>query len=1144
MSLDGESAPSLPLERDIRSLLDACQACGEDPSSKKSFGEALKSLHRELVVLTTQSESTNCAQSSSAQDVDVGGESPTSQTKEVDFLRNVARELINIDRVIFSVDDEINSEDFQDQFDYDRDCNWYNDAMRTMTSWEADCDTTGATALAGCDNFSQGGTDHSCDDPERWIDRCLDVCGYAISLEAAVDCLRQEVHAASHSSFPTSVTAAGLKEDTEKPVFAAVITSLRTVRRRLLLTGSLSWKEAIDLTCVPGPHRDLLIRLKGALEPEKLHQLLESMILPLEYHNGKDVLHSGPGKDRQEPQRLAGMVPNQNQALSDSLAGVSTTVLPALISSACYAINLPLPSWSSPKRSFGTLFHSALKILLVAKVLDGYVASIDDASPPSEGRHLGILDVPSPTMSAVATNHFQLLVKHMIENGQSEIVAKHAYDCWKSSEAEQASADDFDSPRSIVCAQLNATIASLASKREVSMFSRSILRHCVKQEMPKSANGSHLSQRTRDVIDDVCKTNIVPFLCGVLLPVLSKDLELAQALVQFIILCPPTSYHIESEPSSLSYPVLQASDKAVPRCLSQMLKMASAEAKGCGAGTKSLESGAGLEESDSDESDDSSSNSDDDYLSHLFAVASVWCENVFITRTDSLQQQYVTEFLLYPLECKQLNQSDLQRGIADDGTSLATMLVQGVTLRLEMSRPESIRADGMRLAEAMASLLGQTLRFDELGRPDELVDEKHTDRELLEKRNKQRMRRKTKRRASKQRVTVMVDPDAVCESDSSDSSSQSESSASSCESSDNSDSDSSWGEDSLQPYSLEDDEEDLRRVPRPRGLRDCLSYLLTPENDDLAYDKHCAALTELAPVLSSQPLDLLDVIPTLFRVLLFLEDTFNMQQFASKRWESLMAVATSAPLESCVLLVGEMRGNISLGTRLEALALLQGVAMELSGANNRVARQERISDNSDISDCSTRLRLALNLNSASNDGGEGAAKDLSTTNTSKTRRWRQPRAPTTTSPNRFGGVSVQMMYSLLAYLAETKADESIWGGPTGEKFLAEFLKTLSIMLFCARTYPSSSLKILARDLFELAWSLRDATNSTTRQAALLAMAISVSMLPIEFVVQNAGGLSSFLNQCAIDDSSDCRQLGALINGSIAEVMNPDLIERA
>ncbi|KAL9181352.1 hypothetical protein ACHAXT_010157 [Thalassiosira profunda] len=494
------------------------------------------------------------------------------------------------------------------------------------------------------------------------------------------------------------------------------------------------------------------------------------------------------------------------------------------------------------------------------------------------------------------------------------------------------------------------------------------------------------------------------------------------------------------------------------------------------------------------------------FLAHLFAVASVWCEDVFVTRTDPLQQQYVTEFLLEPLESRQLTQTDLQAGIAGDGSQLATTLVQGVTLRLDVSRTESVRMDGMRVAEAMASLLGQQLRFDELHPPgdgdasNEKEDTENTKKEQTAKSKKKTGKKRRER--LKPRVPVVLDPDAEYFTDDSDSSDDSSQSDSPTDASDeSSDSNSSWGEDSLEPYGMDDDEEDLRRVPRPHTLRDCLAYFVTAENDDLAYDKHEAALAELATIVASEPLDLLDVVSTLVRILLFLEDKFSLPQFLEKRWGCLVAFGVHAPVETCLVLVQAMRGNISLGTRLDALAVLSSVAQELSGM---AGQHERALPNSSSQEV--------------------------------TRRWRRSRTPQTTSANRFGPVAMQMIYSLFGLLSDTRSDETIWGDAIGEKFLSEFLRTLSTMLHCARNYPSSSLPVIAGDLFDLAWSFHDAKCPDVRYAALMAFATCVSIDPA--LVLRISGLGPYLKRCSEqDENADCRSLAALVEGSISEALS-------
>ena len=70
-----------------------------------------------------------------------------------------------------------------------------------------------------------------------------------------------------------------------------------------------------------------------------------------------------------------------------------------------------------------------------------------------------------------------------------------------------------------------------------------------------------------------------------------------------------------------------------------------------------------------------------------------------------------------------------------------------------------------------------------------------------------------------------------------------------------------------------------------------------------------------------------------------------MENFTQMRLDGLMAFGVHAPLETCTRLVEEMSGSVSLGTRLEALSILGGVAQELSGMRERKNRQLEIKEN-------------------------------------------------------------------------------------------------------------------------------------------------------------------------------------------------------
>ena len=219
----------------------------------------------------------------------------------------------------------------------------------------------------------------------------------------------------------------------------------------------------------------------------------------------------------------------------------------------------------------------------------------------------------------------------------------------------------------------------------------------------------------------------------------------------------------------------------------------------------------------------------------------------------------------------------------------------------------------MRVAEAVACIFDQSLSFDELHPPQQ-----------SEERTELKIECGATHASSSSKcdgLALQSDPESESISDAS-----------------------SWGEDSLEPYKMDDDEEDLRRVPRPRCLRDCVAYLLTNHEDREAYDKHDAALKELPALLSSRPLDLMDVVPTLVRVLLHMENKFDMDGFLENRWASLLACAVQAPVDSCFKLVDEMKGHVSLGTRMEALSIISSTAQELAGLSSSRVQVHAIKD--------------------------------------------------------------------------------------------------------------------------------------------------------------------------------------------------------
>ncbi|KAL7446187.1 hypothetical protein ACHAXM_010053 [Skeletonema potamos] len=980
-------------------------------------------------------------------------------------LRDVVKDLIRMNRVIMSIDDEVDGVVRQE---LDDDFGWYREVSDLVARTCIECDGNNKS-INESDEYNSPRYD-----TERWIDKCIDLCGYGVSLEAAVDCLRSTVRHSSNSNNNNNNDIT-LKQEGLKLGVASTVTSLRTIRRYLLHVPSLYQEGYVH--CCPITFQLQFFSDKDASYLSTIESLWKCCILPMEYH----CKHMSEDLREMESEPL----------LSDSLTDL-TSVLPILVSSACHAMDLPLPWWASPKMIHTILLQAAWKTLLIGDLVG------------NQGENT------SAFCQSTAT-YVQLLAKQMIQNGQSAIISKYFFHFWGHCHENDCDLLPISStPRSMLSTQCRVIIDSISSNRTAATFYREMLRCSAKHYAKKIAQDEELNM--------ACKQNILPFLQDTILQPLVDNEELRDAMVNFTILSPPSSF--QHCISSAGCPSLSCVDRAVPRCVTVLLYLA------CISG-QSYDSESA---NDPDSDHRNATASDGSYLSHLYTVASIWSEDVFVSRSDVLQQQFVTEFLLYPMQQNLVSQDEFQKGISGKDMSLATSLVQGISLRLDISLSQSIRMDGMRVAEAMASLLGQHLRFDELhpAIPETLaVKEEET-----KVQSKSRNRKGTNR--MKPAGQQMIDPDAEYESDSS--SSQSECSN---ESSMNS----SWGEDSLEAYSLDDDEEDLRRVLLPRTLQDCFSYLVAPDKDNLACDKQQAALLELGTLVESKPFDLIDMTSTLVRVLLHLEDKYGMSMFAEKKWECLLAFGIHAPLDTCVQLVEEMKGGVSLGTRLEALSIIAAAAERLSVSPNVPRSPAKSITYASAGTTSTRLKIALGLREGIIKEVDGNVVTTSQTQTSKTRRWRQPRTVPKTTTNKFGPVAPHMIYSLFALMASTKENSSIWGGSSGERFLSEFIKTLAIMVDCASTYPSHSVSVLVTDLFELAWSFHDANSVEVRRAVLLAMATCLQMMPMDAVASSSRRWVTFLKDSSIRDTDDeCRKLSTIMMGIFADINRNQFIE--
>ena len=626
--------------------------------SRHAFVDKLKSLYTSLVDLASSHRSPDLNVKES---VHAAGGITGNET--IDRHRQTIAEFLiyDLNRVVVSLDEEIDGPFLhRDYLVNECSFDWYNtilsNAFQTLDNRLDKCPVDETITIA-CH-----------EDPEKLIDKCLDLCGFAISLEVAVECLRKVVHAGNvhtasfdpgrklHLSDHTTV------EDEKMPCLSAVVTSLRTIRRRLFaMRPQISNGEHSDsLAITTCQLENIWSQLQEVLDNQnhQLNGLFENIILPVEYYH----------------QSQSAATADNTSLLSESLVALTTFVVPVLVSSACHAMKLPLPIWASKESHFYVL-HSAFRIVLAGNIFR-QLATRACRHSNEELNVEGELTV----VHAATSDYFQALMRHMILKRTPSVTIRVLYQTWSgSTDVDDASPhfhdnttilntgedSGFTTPRSILRFHFGEVIASIPPKREIVSFVRAMVEFSISKQRFLLASLPTNHARKSEQVDVICKDEIVQILEYFLMPSLSRDIELREAVVNFVILSPPTSFRRQDESVEKTQLSLHVSDLLIPRCTLMLLHVA------CDNPRATPDNSSVSTVSTNQNSADETS-----FLSHLFTVAAVWCEEIFVARTDPLQQQYVTEFLLYPLEKQILTQKSMQLCIDGSGVSLAGMLVQ------------------------------------------------------------------------------------------------------------------------------------------------------------------------------------------------------------------------------------------------------------------------------------------------------------------------------------------------------------------------------------------------------------------------------------------------------------------------------------
>lgn len=475
-------------------------------------------------------------------------------------------------------------------------------------------------------------------------------------------------------------------------------------------------------------------------------------------------------------------------------------------------------------------------------------------------------------------------------------------------------------------------------------------------------------------------------------------------------------------------------------------------------------------------------------------VARKWSSVTYVRHTDPALQVGAGKFLEWALpHLQQLPVS----------SEITLCIVDGVTPRLESSQ-SLIRQNGMRVAEALATVLGQDLSFDELRE-----GESHQTNPAV---------------ASEEKEANNENSDKVQQ----------------VENDDDDGDDSIWDDrddEDFQPYGLDDDEDDLRPTPRPTYLRDALDLLRTPESEDFARSHHETALLELPVLVRARPMDLVDVAPSLAMQVLRMENKFNLENFGDLVASCLVALTVAQPVSVAESLIAEIFRDGSLSDRLKALGALGQAAFELSGYKDQQKKFEALG--------ATR-RLLNNRPKTSGRRALVSESEASTVETGKnTRRWRK-RTTVAMINNEFSRVAPMWFYGLLQSFIERREDTVLWGGAVGATLLSKFILTLAMIVELAGR--GRATEIMAKDLFECVWGFRQAEVSEVRTASLCSVCVAIGNMQEDHLLMVLGdeSISRSLKHVAYNDpEQECRQVATDIAQKIKNVvaaMGPLMIE--
>ena len=754
------------------------------------------------------------------------------------------------------------------------------------------------------------------------------------------------------------------------------------------------------------------------------------------------------------------------------------TLLPNQVVNACHKCKLALPSWVTKPKYYARLVECATFMAHYCK--KSMSADVD-------------IDVVS-----ISEIYLENLVQKLVHLGMQDCLSSGMHRFWR--KAVTLDITEEDQSNAIVVDILKNACLAIKSPRQSALLLCSIIKYLISEVEIYS------DEMTAEEFGKVCRNECMPFLNQISLPILNESSMLQDAFVQLVILSPSQTTNAGEQ-------------KLLARCVVELL-------------ASCLE---GAEESDGSDSDiDADADEGDVLMKHLADVAMVWSESSFVNNIDNSRQRHVSYFIIYAIGFMEKNSTrSLQQMAVQE-------LIPGVSNRLKVSE-ESCRIDGMRVAEQLAPILGQTLNFEELdGVRDENTSKNTTD--LTDETNKgvecpnkkdERLSR-SRKRENRSKTPKELDPDEDYNSDSSSCSNNSSVGGDSAYSSD-----SEWDEEGLLSLEIRDDEEDLRVVPRPKYLRECLDLLRADGDDHVTVCKHEAALKELPCLVRNLPPDLADFASSLARELLYKENKFDLPNFVELRLAALCALA-ACEFAAVEFLEGQLFvADAHLGTRMDILQVIKNTANELSGQLELDKIRSNQTSNALLPKVAGKRSLVSDELIQKSVRNITAPSD-GTMKESNTRRWGRGRRiiENKTVKNMFGQLAPNFFYPLLKGFSDSKGNEVLWGDESGGMLLSNLLITLSVIVDNSGLHPGTA--VLAQDLFELSWSFFVAENGEVRRAVLVALATCLPCLPSDYILRNVVGHEQFTavlrNTATFDSNEHCRLLASSIVGGLSQLI--------